>query len=137
MKNFSKPLPGSIDRTSFSINRTLWIKFFFFKILETVFDSFKTLFQTFLSLFDLARLHWGFFFHFSTKFLQGFSLPRPVRLLYPSFCFYFHDFMHNLMHFNGIFGTFHIWDFCWINPFFLKLIIRFYCYIVIFMIYVG
>ena len=28
-KNFSKSLPGSIDRTCFSINQTSWIKFFF------------------------------------------------------------------------------------------------------------
>ena len=60
-KNFSEPLSGSIDWTCFSINRTSWIKFF----LNTVFDSFKTLFQTFLSLSDLARLHWGFFVIFN------------------------------------------------------------------------
>ena len=30
LKNFSEPLSGSIDWTCFSINRTLWIKFFFF-----------------------------------------------------------------------------------------------------------
>ena len=42
------------------------------------------------------------FLLFSTKFLQGFSLTRPVRPLYPFFCFYFHDFIHKLMHF-GIF----------------------------------
>ena len=71
-EKFSKPLPGSIDRTSFSINRTLWIKIFFFKILKIVFDSFKTLFQTFLSLFDLARLHWGFFFIFQPNFCKVF-----------------------------------------------------------------
>ena len=39
------------------------------------------------------------FLSFSTKFLQGFSLTRPVRPLYPFFCFYFHDFIHKLMHF--------------------------------------
>ena len=58
------------------------------------------------------------FCRFQPNFLQGFSFPRPVRPLYPSFCFYFHDFMHKLMHFNGIFGTFHVWDFCWIIFFF-------------------
>ena len=31
LKNFSKPLPGSIDQIYFSINRTSWIKFFFLK----------------------------------------------------------------------------------------------------------
>ena len=132
-KNFSEPLPGLIDRTCFSINRTSWIKFF----LNTMFDSFKTLFQTFLSLSDLARLHWGFFVVFNQILCKVFLSQGRPRSLYPSFFFYFHDFMHKLMHFNGIFGTFHIWDFCWINPLFLKLIIGFYSYIVIFMIYVG
>ena len=77
------------------------------------------------------------FLSFSLQFLQGFSLTRPVRPLYPSFCSYFHDFMHYLMHFKGIFGTFQNWDCCWINPLFLKLIIGFFFYIDIFMIYVG
>ena len=103
---------------------------------KTVFDSLETLFQTFLSLSDLASSTEDFL-SFSTKFLQGFSLTRPVRPLYPFFCFYFHDFMHNLMHFNWIFETFQIWDFCWINHLFLKLIIGFCSYIVIFMIYDG
>ena len=67
-KNFSEPLSGSIDWTCFSINRTSWIKFF----LNTVFDSFKTLFQTFLSLSDLARLHWGFFVIFNQIFCMVF-----------------------------------------------------------------
>ena len=31
--------------------------------------------------------------------------------------------MHYFMHFKGIFGTFQNWDFCWMNPLFLKLII--------------
>ena len=53
--------------------------------------------------------------------MQGFSPTRPIRLLYPSFCSYFHDFMH----FNGIFGLFQTWDFCWFNVIFLKLIIGF------------
>ena len=34
------------------------------------------------------------------------------------------------------FGIFQIWDFCWINPLFLKLIIGFCWYTVIFMIFV-
>ena len=136
LKNFNKPLPGSIDRTCFSINWTSWIKFF----LNTVFDSFKTLFQIFLKLSSLSPTWQGStedFLSFSTKFLQGFSLTRLVRPLFLFFCFYFHDFMHKLMHFNGIFGTFQIWGFCWINPLFLELIIGFCSYIVIFMIYVG
>ena len=62
--------------------------------------------------------------------MQSFSLIRPVRPFYPSFCFYFHDFMHKLMHFKGIFETFQNWDFCWINPLFLKLIIGFCFYMI-------
>ena len=109
--------------------------------LKTMFWLIQTLFQIFFHTFLSLSLTWQGstedFCRFSLKFLQGFSLIRPVRPLYPSFCFYFHDFMHKLMHFKGIFGTFQNWDFCWINPFFLKLIIRFCFYIDIFMIYVG
>ena len=104
-----------------------------------MFDSFKTLFQIFFKFSSLSSTWQGStedFLSFSTKFLQGFSLTRLVRSLYPFFCFYFHDFMHKLMHFNGIFGTFQIWGFCWINPLFLKLIIGFCWYTVVFMIFV-
>ena len=133
-KNFNESLPGSIDRTCFLINRTSWIKFFLKHsvwLIQNTFSNFP------LSLSPTWQGSTEDFLSFSIKFLQGFSLPRPVRPLYPSFCFYFHDFMHKLMHFNGIFGTFHFWDFCWINPLFLKLIIGFFSYIVILMIYVG
>ena len=98
------------------------------------------LFQNFFKLSSFFPTWQGFtedFLSFSTKFFTRFFSPKVVRPLYPSFCFYFHDFMHKLMHFNGIFGTFHIWDFCWINHLFLKLIIGFCSYIVIFMIYIG
>ena len=103
VKNFSEPLSGSIDRTCFSINRTLWIKFFFNKNLS--FDLFKHLFKTFLKFFftlsDSARLHRDFFFcRFPPKFLQSFSLPKPVCLFYPSFCIVFLIFMHFLMVFG-------------------------------------
>ena len=74
LKNFSKPLPGSIDRTCFSINWTLWIKFFFF-LKQCLTDS-KHFFKSFsnfpLSLSDLARLHWGFFCHFQPNFCKVF-----------------------------------------------------------------
>ena len=39
---------------------------------KTVFDSFKILFQTFLSLSDLARLYWGFFVVFNQIFARFF-----------------------------------------------------------------
>ena len=73
-------------------------------------NTFSNFFQTFLSL----------------------SLSDLVRPLYPFFCFYFHDFMHKLMHFNGIFGTFQIWSFCWINHLFPEIdhwVLLVYCYI--------
>ena len=107
---------------------------------KTMFWLIQTLFQNFFNFslsLRLGKAPLKNFCHFSLKFLQGFSLTRPVRPLYPSYCFYFHDFMHNLIHFKGIFETFQIWDFCWINPLFLKLIIGFCFYIDIFMIYVG
>ena len=131
-KKFSEPLPGSIDRTCFSINRTSWIQFFKNSVLtdSNTFSNFS------LSLW-LGKAPLKIFCLFSLKFLQGFSLSRPVKPLYPSFCSYFHDFMHYLMHFREIFKTFQIWDFYWINPLFLKLIIGFCFYIDIFMIYVG
>ena len=100
-------------------------------------NTFSKLFSNFSLSLRLGKAPLKIFCLFSLKFLQGFSLTRPVRPLYPSFCFYFHDFMHKLMHFKGIFRTFQIWDFCWINPLFLKLIIGFSFYIDIFMIYVG
>ena len=71
---------------------------------------FKT-FSNFPLSFRLGKAPLRIFCCFQPNSLQGFSLLRTVRPLYPSFCFYFHDFMHKLMHFNGIFETFHIWDF--------------------------
>ena len=100
-------------------------------------NTFSKLFSYFSLSLQLGKAPLKIFCRFSLKFLQDFSLTRPVRPLYPSFCFYFHDFMHKLMHYKGIFETFQNWDFCWINPLFLKLIIGFYFYINIFMIYVG
>ena len=101
-------------------------------------NTFQKPFQTFLSLsLRLGKAPLKIFCRFQPNFLQGFSLTRPVRPLYPSFCFYFHDFMHKLMHFKGIFETFQNWDFFLINPLFLKLIIGFCFYIDIFMIYVA
>ena len=106
------------------------------QVLNSVLTCSST-FSNFPFSFRLGKAPLRIFCCFQPNFLQVFSLPRLVRPLYPSFCFYFHDFMNKLMHFNGIFGTFHIWDFCSINPHFLKFIIGFYSYIVIFMIYVG
>ena len=49
-KKFSEPLPGSIDLTCFSINRTSCFKFF----KNSVFDWFKLLFQNFFNPFSLS-----------------------------------------------------------------------------------
>ena len=74
LKNFSKPLPGSIDRTCFSINRTSWIKFLKKKQCLTRSKHFFKTFSNFpLSLSDLARLHWGFFVVFNQIFARFFS----------------------------------------------------------------
>ena len=81
-KNFSEPLLGSIDRTYFSINRTSWIKFF----LNTVFDSFKTLFQNFFKLSSLSPTWQGStedFLSFSTKFFARFFSPKAGKTFIP------------------------------------------------------
>ena len=138
-KNFSEPLPGSIDRTYFWINRTSWIKFFFFFFKSVLTDSihfFKSFSNFSLSL-RLGKAPLKIFCRFSTKFLQGFSLTRPVIPLYPSFCFYFYDCMHKLMHFKGFSELFKFGIFVESILFFLKLINGFCFYIDIFMIYVG
>ena len=73
----------------FSINRTLWIKFFKKRILTFS----KTLFQKFFKFSLSLRFKLGStsdFCHFLSFFLQGFSLQILVRPFYPSFCFYFH-----------------------------------------------
>ena len=73
----------------FSINRTLWIKFFKKRILTFS----KTLFQKFFKFSLSLRFRLGStsnFCRFLSFFLQGFSLRTPVRPFYPSFCFYFH-----------------------------------------------
>ena len=47
--------------------------FFFFKIVFWLIqNTFSNLFQTFLSLFDLARLHWRFFVVFQPNFCKVF-----------------------------------------------------------------
>ena len=71
----------------------------------------KIAFSKSFSTFLLSPTWQGFstiFCHFLPKFLQCFSLTRPVRPSYPSFCFYFHDFMRKLMHFKGFSKLFKI-----------------------------
>ena len=83
-KNFSEPLPGLIDRTCFSINWTLWIKFFFFKI--THIWLVHILFQNFFKLFSLSLTWQGStedFLSFSTKFFARFFSPKAGKTFIP------------------------------------------------------
>ena len=135
-KIFSKPLPGSIDRTYFLINRTSWIKFF----KKHSFDLFKHLFKTFLNFFSLSKTRQGsteIFCHFPLKFLQSFSLLKSVCLFYPSFCIVFLIFMHNLMFFWVFFELCLNWNFWLIKPCFVNLINGFCSDTDVFMIYIG
>ena len=63
------------------------------KFLKTDFHVFKLtfskLFQLFLSLYTTRSRLQSNFLSFSTILFASFSLPRPVRPLYPSFCIYF------------------------------------------------
>ena len=93
---------------------------------------FQKVFKLFFSL-RLGKAAHHNFCHFLPQFLQGFPPSRPVWLFYPSFLFYFHDFMHIFMHLRDIFETFGIWVFCWFKAYFLKLIFGFCWDIVIFM----
>ena len=129
---FSKIL---IDWGCFSINRNCFKNFkeasVCFDRTKVIFDQSKIvikvfknkiltcstqLFQTFFKLFFLSPTWQGFssnFCRFPLIFLQGFPLPRPVRPFYPSFCIYFHVFVHKFMHFVGIFEPIQIWGFWW------------------------
>ena len=73
--------------------------------LKTQFWLVQTSFQNFSNFFSLSSTWQGsteIFCCFPPKFLQRFSLPKPVCLFYPSFCIVFLIFMHNLM----VFGYF-------------------------------
>ena len=103
----------------------------FFKTVLWLFQKhlFQKVFQLFFSL-RLGKDSLQFFCRFPPKFLQGFPFSRPVWLFYPSFLFYFHDFMH----LRVIFGPLYFWDFLWFKPCFLKLINGFCWDMVIFVI---
>ena len=156
-QNLSEPLFISIDRICFSINQNWFKKFRWASICfdrsnlrfwsiensmrcfqKLIFSSVKHFFKIFFNFSLSIRLGQGsisIFCRYSPFFLQGFPLSKLESPLYPSFCIYFHVFMHKLMHFVGIFGTFQIWGFWWFKPFFLKLIIGFCSYNVINMIF--
>ena len=79
------------DRLNLFFDRLNIVQRFF---LKNDFHVFKLTFSKVFQLFSLSiRLGQGsnpIFCHFPPFFLQGFSLPRSVRPLYPSFCIYFH-----------------------------------------------
>ena len=100
LKFFNKPLSVSIDRNYVSINRNSWIRFFKNSDLTCSNHFFKTFQNFFLSL-RLGKAPLRFFFcRFPSNFLQGFSLPKPVCLFYPSFCIIFTFSCINLMVFG-------------------------------------
>ena len=72
--------------------------------LKIRFDLFKTFFQKPFKPLSLSPTWQGstniFFCRFPSNFLQGFSLPKPVCLYYPSFCIVFLIFMHYLIVFG-------------------------------------
>ena len=90
---FCEPLPGLIDQTCFSINWTSCFRFFKNSSLTDSNTFSKVFFKLFFSL-RLGKATQRFFCRFLPQFLQGFPPSRPVRPFYPSFCSYFHIFMH-------------------------------------------
>ena len=136
LKFFCELLSISINRNWFFINRKSWISFLKSQIL-----TYSTHFSKALKLFSLS-LWFGLgstsnFCRFPPKFLQGFSLSKPVCPYYPFFFVYYRFYMHFFMHWWDIFGLCINWGFWCFKPYFVKLINGFCCYIVIFMIYVG
>ena len=77
------------DRICFLIDRKS-CREFFKNCSSRVQTHFFKSFQLFLSPYNSVKAPIHFFVVFLHFFLQGFSLPRPVRPLYPSFCIYFH-----------------------------------------------
>ena len=75
LKNFSKPLLGSIDRTCFSINRTSWIKFFLKQCLTHSKHFFKT-FSNFPLSLRLGKAPLRIFCCFQPIFFWKFFLSQ-------------------------------------------------------------
>ena len=133
IKNLSEPLSISINRNWFSINWKSYEKFFknWFSVESNTFSKSSL---TFLSPYDSVKAQSQFFCRFPLIFLQGFPLSKPVSPFYPSFCIYFHVFMHFFYEFCWDFRTYSFWDLCWFKPYILKLIIGFCFYNVIYLI---
>ena len=117
---------GSIEafltnRICFLINWKSCREFFknWFSRVQTHF--FKS-FQLFFSLYDSVKAPIHFFCRFPLFILQGFSLPRLVRPLYPSFCIYFHFSCIKSCIIWEILKLCKFWGFWWIKLFLSQLI---------------
>ena len=82
-----KPVFQSIEHHESSFLKTV------FWLIQTLFQN---LFQTFLSLSDLARLHWRFFVFFHLNFARFFSL-KAGKTFIPLIMFLF-SWFHALSH---------------------------------------
>ena len=103
VKKFSESLSDSIDQTCFSINQTLWIKFF----KKLSFDLFKHLFKTFLNFFfslQLGKAPQKFFVVFlQNSYKVSLFLSRYVYFTLPFALFF--SFSCIISWFLGIFRT--------------------------------
>ena len=111
----------STDRICFLFNWKSCREFF----LKLMFMCSNSLFQKFFNFFSLYTTRSSsnmIFCHFPLFFLQGFSLPRPVRPLYHSFCIYFHFSCIKSYIIWEISNLWNFWGFWWIKPFLSQLI---------------
>ena len=99
--------------------------------------AFSKLFKTFFLSLRLGKAPQRFFCRFPPNFLQGFSLPKPICLFYPSFCIVCHALCIFSWFLGTIFRLCIFWNFWWIKPCFVKLINGFCCHNDIFLIYDG
>ena len=99
LKIFSEPLFISINRNWFSINRKLWISFFFFLIGSWLIQlNFFKSFQNFLSIsFQLRQAQSSIFLSFSTKFFARFSSLKAGMFVIP-FLFHLFSVFHASFH---------------------------------------
>ena len=101
LKIFSEPLFISINRNWFSINRKLWISFFFLIGSWLIQLNFFKSFQNFLSIsFQLRQAQSSIFLSFSTKFFARFSSPKASKSIIPFLLHFISCFMHKFMVFG-------------------------------------
>ena len=117
-----KPVFRSIEHCVSSFLKTV------FWLIQTLFQN---LFQTFLSLSDLARLHWRFFVVLDLIFARFFS-HKASKTFIPVILFLF-SWFHALFHaFKGHFRTFLNLGFLLIQCYFSEIdhwVLLVYCYI--------